>query len=87
MDAVSTEEVFAIDLNVFPNPAQHHLTFTTEANINSAKIYDSQGQAVASYTNLSQGLDVSRLNDGVYTILFTTIDHKQIIKSFVKVGK
>lgn len=91
-NTVSVQEVEAVRLNVYPNPAQHQITITTLNNAatpTAINIYDISGKQVYNYSisnNQSWGvytLDVSGFAKGVYTVSIST-DKGAFTKRLVK---
>jgi hypothetical protein len=71
---------------VYPNPANNILNYTNPSNIvvQSAIITDVSGKIVANYnSSISDSIDVSNLQSGVYFIKFVS-EEKTIIRKFVK---
>jgi len=70
--SLGIEDVNQIDLSIYPNPTNKTLYFKSSISEDvSLSVYDLLGKEVINSTlNLKQGLDVSKLNRGVYIITF-----------------
>ncbi|MEO8255455.1 MAG: carbohydrate-binding protein, partial [Flavobacterium sp.] len=78
------EDVVATELSVYPNPAESTLFINSTAGVDKFSIMDSQGRTVVSENKINNNsLDVSRLNSGIYLIVFEK-DGKKIVKRFIK---
>jgi len=56
---------------IYPNPANSVLFISSEQNIANVEIYNSLGSLVLTINNPVEGIDVSRLNNGVYFVNIT----------------
>jgi hypothetical protein len=82
-----TEEKNDLNLNVYPNPADHFLTLKIKNDkILSVSIFDLTGQELInkSYEVDQIVLEINQLSKGVYVILVGT-KHKNIVKKFIKI--
>ncbi len=67
-------------INVYPNPARHHINVESAAVISEVQIIDLVGRTVArQQPNQRQAtIDVDRLHTGVYFVRVTTADGKVV---------
>lgn len=69
---VNTEEVFAANISLWPNPANNQLNVSLPSSIQSAdvQIFDAQGRVVANtlVTSTTQNIDVTAFETGIYTV-------------------
>jgi hypothetical protein len=67
---LSTEEVTNNGTNIlfFPNPSNDFITFSTKDAIGSLSIFDVNGRLIRSFVNITNQLDVSFLENGVYLL-------------------
>ena len=72
---------------VFPNPVQEHLYIKSNLLIKELKLYNLTGTLVFQYNgnNLDNGVNVSMLKPGIYSLLITTIDNKLINRKIIKI--
>jgi GH18 family chitinase len=78
------EENTSNTLNVYPNPVENTLFFTTDVTGGTATIVNSQTGASISKEKISNNsLDVSNLKTGVYLIIFDK-DGTKTVKRFIK---
>ncbi|WP_152285818.1 T9SS type A sorting domain-containing protein [Flavicella marina] len=71
----STEDVFASNFSLFPNPANDVLNISSDNNIDSAEISDLTGKVVISASELTQNsIDISSLAKGVYILRLVSGD-------------
>lgn len=75
----------ALDVKLYPNPAQNVLKIETKGSVSNYEIFDMSGKVVAkSDTKLgNNSIDISKLQKSTY-ILKMTIDGKEQSKSFIK---
>jgi hypothetical protein len=66
--AIGIEEMKPLQISLYPNPATHTLTITTEYKIQEISIYNLTGQCVLQQRPSSNVIDVSELKDGLYVI-------------------
>ena len=74
------------EINIFPNPVNDKVNFSTDQNINSAKIIDVTGRVLKEINNLSSGensIDVQELSSGKYLLLLDLENDRRAIK-FIK---
>ncbi len=81
---ISTEEIVSSKITLYPNPANHILYIDNLPNDRSVSvfIYDQTGREVLSSNIFSNNLDVSALENGVYTI--RVADTKNLKNIFVQ---
>lgn len=69
--------------SIYPNPSSNNITIKSATNpINKVIIYNVLGQTVASFDfseNLSENLDISRLNSGMYLVEINDLTTKRLI--------
>ena len=81
------EELYATNINVYPNPAQNtlYLSYGKDAVSNSEsfhiEIYSVTGQKVIVINHLTDNIDISELGKGIYLINFVT-DRGTITRKF-----
>ncbi|MDH8700740.1 hypothetical protein M2138_000071 [Dysgonomonadaceae bacterium PH5-43] len=79
----SIDEVSNLSLSVYPNPVQEYLFITTDSSIDRVEIYNQIGSLVKTESNVSDKIDVSALNAGVY-YLSIYLENKQVTKKIIK---
>ena len=79
LDIKNTSEI--TDFKIYPNPANSFLVLETEQSID-LKIYNEIGQLVNEFVLLhgEQKIDISRLNPGIYFLLFSTSKSIQTLR-------
>ncbi len=60
-----------LDISIYPNPTTGKVTFSATENIKGIKIYNFTGKKVAEF-NHTNAIDISRLPNGIYTIIVTS---------------
>jgi len=70
-------------LKVYPNPAGEMIYFAN-GNINSYRIFDITGKFVAEGLYLNSGINISKLQNGIYFLNAVDIDNNVINSKFVK---
>jgi hypothetical protein len=69
---VNTNEVFAAEIAMWPNPANNQLNVTLPSSITTAdvQIFDAQGRVVANtlVTSTTQNIDITTFEAGIYTV-------------------
>jgi hypothetical protein len=71
----STEDVFAANFGIYPNPAKNVINISSVKTIEKAEIYNIIGKKVISTSNLSNNsLDISSLTKGVYILKLVSGD-------------
>jgi hypothetical protein len=80
------------DFNVYPNPANNIIYFDRNGNLNSSdysiEMFNLSGQVMlSSITSLSNQLDVSNINNGIYFIRFINIETHQVITKKIIISK
>jgi len=71
-----------LKVTLFPNPTRDIFTITTEADIASVEIYNTQGQKML--TAAQKRIDISNLVSGVYFVKIQSTEKIQTIKKIVK---
>lgn len=74
-------------VNVYPNPATHTITISTDSRISKIEIIDIHGKLVKSASgngNHSEQLSISELAKGIYLIRVVTNETDIIVKKIVK---
>lgn len=67
----------------YPNPIDDYLYITTEENINKIEIYNIMGVMILEKDSISNKIDLSKLNNGIYFIKIKT-DKGTIVNRIVK---
>ncbi len=76
------DEVASVSVSVYPNPATDYLRFSEAVSVT---VYSMSGAVVASSSALTNELNISELNDGVYIVETTSVNgYKTITKVIVK---
>lgn len=71
----STEDIFAANFSVYPNPAKNLINISSVKSIEKAEIFSSIGKRVVSTTSLKNNkIDVSSLAKGVYILKLVSGD-------------
>lgn len=68
---------------LYPNPVRDYLNVTVPRGMQAMRVYTTNGVEVSNIRVMSDGIDVSRLNAGVYTIMIET-EKGVIIEKFIK---
>ena len=76
-------EIEGMDINVYPNPVQHTLFFTTEMKGIQVQVFSLTGSLVLEQKIKDNSLDVSGLTTGNYFAVFEK-DGAKITKRFIK---
>jgi surface protein len=86
-EPLSTNQVQAIELTLFPNPVSEKLfvDFQSSYNFQSIKIFDMLGREVKALNpdRIQEGIEVSGMNTGSYLLQFMTQDKQQLTKRFI----
>ena len=80
---ITEEEVVETPLNIYPNPVESTLFFTTEVSGNVSIVDAQTGASVSSQKINGNNVDVSRLRTGIYLIVLEK-DGQKTIKRFIK---
>jgi hypothetical protein len=72
-----------MQLKIYPNPATNNLFIESSEKIKSIKCFNNLGQSF-DLINLSGGVDISALSNGMYFLNIVTEGDKKIMKNFVK---
>ena len=86
MDATaSTEDIFAANFSVYPNPAKNLINISSVKSIEKAEIFSIIGKRVVSTTSLKNNkIDVSSLAKGVYILKLVSGDVVGTIKIIIE---
>jgi len=71
------------NLKIFPNPSTGFINLESELTLTNIKVFNSLGGIVLSAKDQNNGLDISTLNNGFYTISASTKDGHYEISQFV----
>lgn len=73
-------------INIYPNPVNNVLNISNIdlLTIKSIKIYNQLGQEVMNHTSLTNSINVSPLQKGVYILTIETNENQKYIKNFIK---
>jgi predicted alpha-1,6-mannanase (GH76 family) len=77
------DEAETVALNVYPNPVENTLFFTTKITGTHVSIFSAAGSLVSEQKVMDNSLDVSRLATGIYFAVFDK-DGTKITKRFIK---
>lgn len=77
-----TENESANKVSFYPNPASEELFFLNYNLIKNMAIYSLTGKKAVAYTSVTQKIDISSLNSGVYFVKLTT-DKGDITKKLI----
>ena len=77
------DDITRAAFKIFPNPATSQLFIQSEGSINSVEIYSIAGQKVLEAVNITDGIDINNLPNGMY-IVSATINGKTVQKKFTK---
>jgi Zn-dependent metalloprotease len=82
---LENEEQVKDGVILFPNPANDQLSYATDLDLISVKIFSINGLPVKEVTTLdeTETLDISQLNPGIYFLTIETEDNV-IVKRFIK---
>lgn len=81
--SLSTEDIRTVTVKSYPNPTSDFLNIQTGASQFSVSVYSSLGQLVLNEKNISEGIDMSSLESGIYFVSISTtqgIFQKKVIK-------
>jgi len=77
------ENDFSNTISIFPNPTNGEFRIISELNIESVKLYDSQGKEINMMEIKNKTFNIQSLNSGVYSVEISTAKgkyHSKIIK-------
>lgn len=80
---VGVNEIDAIQVGLFPNPASDKVTVSTTEEVQSIEILSVTGQVITEFT-ATNSIDISELNSGIYMVRVTTVNNKMAVKRLVK---
>ncbi|XOL41913.1 hypothetical protein KCTC32420_02300 [Aequorivita nionensis] len=78
---IGTQDFTTIDFQLFPNPTGNFLNIQSKENVESVKIYTTQGILIMEVS--SKNVDVSQLTAGLYLIQITA-HGKSLTEKFIK---
>ena len=81
--SVGVNEVFKLDVSVYPTPTEGRVNFTTSEIISTITIFNLTGQQVSVFNN-ENVIDISHLPSGIYTATIQTKSGKTALKKLVK---
>jgi hypothetical protein len=81
--SVKTQEEIVSTLNIYPNPVEDTLFFSTDLTGINVSVFSPTGIFVSKQKLIDNSLDVSHLKAGVYFVIFDK-DGNKIVKRFVK---
>ncbi|MFT4754878.1 MAG: lysophospholipase L1-like esterase [Salibacteraceae bacterium] len=81
-DLVSVQESNNYEIKIFPNPVQNRL-WIDAVNVESIKLFSTEGKMVLENLNTSNTIDVSRLIPGIY-ILNLRVNGKDYVSKIIK---
>ncbi len=81
-DPVGIQEAALVDLNLFPNPAQHSITIQTNELVSHMHVASLNGQLMYSGSFQDQ-LKIEDWQNGVYLITFET-NKGRVVQRFIK---
>ena len=82
---VGIDEVEALQVNIFPNPASRYLNIESAEAINDVVVYNAIGQQIVSRNGNgnSMTLDLGNLATGTYTLRINGVDGNQTTRKFI----
>ena len=83
---VGTQDPFAFNLQIYPNPSSEFLYLTAKQKFIGLKIYDAQGKMISEWKSIdveSWTIDVSTIEQGVY-IINVIFEEGSIARTFIK---
>jgi hypothetical protein len=63
-----TTTTFDNTITIFPNPTKNYLTVSATAAIENVEIYDYNGRLIRTFKNVSEKIDVTNMQAGMYFI-------------------
>ena len=79
-----SNSVLSPELSIYPNPSSNYITvFIRDQKMENYSVFNMLGQTVIKGKIADKKIDISKLQNGVYQIIFSS-NKKQIIKSFIK---
>ena len=81
---LSTEDIFASNFKVYPNPAKDYISIqSNNIKINSVEVYNVIGKRLLLSTKLNDNkLNISNLNAGVY-LLKISANERTLVKKVI----
>lgn len=80
---LSTTDVQATKLDIYPNPVKDIVNITSNKSIKNIKLYDASGQLIKNYP-ASQTVNISEIKKGFYILTVTFEDTTSINKKIIK---
>lgn len=80
--ALSTANVMAQTVSMYPNPTKGQITINHLTSINQVDLFTITGNKVLSSTNTT--INISHLPPGLYLVKITTEDTKTVVKKIIK---
>ncbi|MBI1182875.1 T9SS type A sorting domain-containing protein [bacterium] len=81
---VSTPEVGAGNVAVYPSPTNGFVYINSSETVRTIKVYNMVGANVKTFSNVSNSIDLSELTEGVYMLQGTTLSGATFTKKVVK---
>lgn len=84
--ATSVNDMNALGISIYPNPAKEFVTVSGAANVVRYELINLTGKVVAGADNSQAQLriDLSELNTGIYMLRLHTNDGKQVLKKLIR---
>lgn len=80
---LGTKDVAAQEFILYPNPATHSLTITSQTVIDGVEIYDLTGKIIKRENKIFSDLDISNLKSGLYLVNIFS-GNRKMVKKMVK---
>jgi len=74
------------ELNIYPNPATHHIKIQSPLEISNIALSDISGRVWMNLQNPKEEIDISHLPNGIYVATITTETDKKVRKKVVKIN-
>lgn len=71
-------------IQVYPNPVADVLTFVSQLEPASVRIFDNMGRLVAAQHNANTTMKVNNLKSGIYNLIFESVDGQTTSLKFIK---
>ncbi len=82
-ETLAVKDITLNSWSIYPNPVKDVINVQGLDNVKSLVIFDAVGKKVGQYNNVSNQINVSNLNKGVYVLQINT-DKGKISKKFIK---
>nr|NQU88922.1 T9SS type A sorting domain-containing protein [Bacteroidota bacterium] len=76
-DPISIQETQGINIDIYPNPAVDVINIPQNTSLTQLEMFNMTGQRVIKLMEVPQQISVSRLPEGIYTIVAICIDGEQ----------